>query len=243
MAGTEKVAEGQKKPKASIVLPAYNEAKHIERAVKAVAETMEKTGYDYEIIIAEDGSTDGTDRIAAGLADGKKILHLHSDERLGRGKALNRAFRSAKGDVVAFLDVDMSTDITHLPELLDLALKHGIAIGSRLKKGSVTERPLKRDIPSKMYNFLVRLLLGSRVSDHQCGFKAFRRDVILSILPKVKDNHWFWDTEVLVIAQRMGYDIVEIPVRWKQGDETRVKIAKDSLYMFKCILKMWLGRF
>jgi len=137
---TEKVAESQRKPRASIVLPAYNEAKHIERAVKAVAKTMEKTRYDYEIIIAEDGSTDGTDRIAARLADGKKIRHLHSDERLGRGKALNRAFRSAKGDVVAFLDVDMSTDITHLPELLDLALKHGIAIGSRLKKGSVIER-------------------------------------------------------------------------------------------------------
>ena len=236
------VAERQKKPKVSVILPAYNEARNIERAVKAVVETMEKTGYDYEVIIAEDGSTDGTDKIAAKLADGKKILHLHSDERLGRGGALNRAFSFAKGDVIAFLDVDLSTDLSHLPELLDKAMKHGIAIGSRLKKDSVTERPLKRDIPSKIYNFLVRLLLGSRLSDHQCGFKAFRRDVILSIIPNVKDNHWFWDTEVLVLAQRMGYDVVEIPVRWKQGKETRVKIAKDSLYMFKCIVKMWLGR-
>ncbi|RUM34593.1 MAG: glycosyltransferase family 2 protein [Archaeoglobus sp.] len=230
------------KPDVSIVLPAYNEARNIERAVKAVIETLRKTGFKYEIIIAEDGSTDGTDRIAAGLADGKKILHLHSDERLGRGGALNRAFLSARGDVVAFLDVDLSTDITYLPELIDKALKHGIAIGSRLKKNSITSRPIKRDIPSKVYNFLVRLLLGSKLSDHQCGFKAFRRDIILNIIPKVKDKHWFWDTEVLVVAQRMGYDIVEIPVRWKQGKETKVSVARDSLYMFKCLLKMWLGR-
>ncbi len=224
--------------RASIVLPAYNEARNIERAVKAVIETMEKTGYDYEVIIAEDGSTDGTDKIASRLADGKKIIHLHSDERLGRGKALERAFYSAKGKVVAFLDVDLSTDMSHLPELLEKAEKYGIAIGSRLKKESKTERPAKRDIPSRIYNFLVRLLLGSKVSDHQCGFKAFRREVILSILPEVKDNHWFWDTEVLVIAQRKGYEICEIPVKWKQGEETRVNVLRDSLYMFRRLLEM-----
>ncbi len=235
------MASGEGK-KVSIVLPAYNEAKNIEKAVKAVIETMEKTNYDYEVIIAEDGSTDGTDRIASKLADGRRVIHLHSDRRLGRGKALNRAFTFAKGEVVAFLDVDLSTDMSHLPELIDSALRHGIAIGTRLSKDSVTERPLKRDLPSRVYNFLVRLLLKSKVSDHQCGFKAFRKDVILSIIPEVKDNHWFWDTEVLVIAQRKGYRIVEIPVRWRQGEETRVNVAKDSLYMFKCLLKMWLGR-
>ncbi len=223
----------------SIVLPAYNEARNIERAVKAVIETMDKTKYDYEVIIAEDGSTDGTDKIARRLADGKRVIHLHSDERLGRGKALNRAFSQARGKVVAFLDVDLSTDMSHLPELVDAAFKHGIAIGSRLKRESRTERPIKRDLPSKVYNFLVRLLLKSRVSDHQCGFKAFRKDVIMKILPHVRNNHWFWDTEVLVIAQRMGYEVYEIPVRWKQGEETRVSVAKDSMYMFKCLLGMW----
>ncbi len=223
----------------SIVLPAYNEARNIERAVKAVIETMDRTGYDYEVIIAEDGSTDGTDKIASRLADGKKVIHLHSDQRLGRGKALNRAFTKARGKVVAFLDVDLSTDMAHLPELIDAAFRYGIAVGSRLKKESKTERPIKRDFPSKVYNFLVRLLLNSKVSDHQCGFKAFKKDIITRILPLVKDNHWFWDTEVLVIAQRLGYSVYEIPVRWKQGEETRVSVAKDSMYMFKCLLKMW----
>ncbi len=230
----------------SIVLPAYNEARNIERAVKAVTETMDRTNYDYEVIIAEDGSTDGTDKIARKLADGKRVIHLHSDERLGRGKALNRAFSQARGKVVAFLDVDLSTDMAHLSELIDAAFKHGIAVGSRLKKESKTERPIKRDLPSRVYNFLVRLLLKSKVSDHQCGFKAFRKDVIMKIMPLVRDNHWFWDTEVLVIAQRMGYNVYEIPVRWKQGDETRVSVTKDSIYMFRCLLKMWwrnlLGR-
>ncbi len=226
--------------KVSIVLPAYNEARNLEKAVKAVIDTMEKTKYDYEIIIAEDGSTDGTDVIASKLSDGKKILHLHSKDRLGRGRALERAFRFAKGEVVAFLDVDLSTDMSHLPELIDKALEYGIAIGSRLRKDSVTERPAKRDIPSKVYNFLVRLLLKSKVSDHQCGFKAFKKDIILSIIPSVKDNHWFWDTEVLVIAQKKGFRIYEIPVKWKQGEETRVNVLKDSIYMFKCLIKMWL---
>ncbi len=230
----------------SIVLPAYNEARNIERAVKAVTETMDRTNYDYEVIIAEDGSTDGTDKIARKLADGKRVIHLHSDERLGRGKALNRAFSQARGKVVAFLDVDLSTDMAHLSELIDAAFKHGIAVGSRLKKESKTERPIKRDLPSRVYNFLVRLLLKSKVSDHQCGFKAFRKDVIMKIIPLVRDNHWFWDTEVLVIAQRMGYNVYEIPVRWKQGEETRVSVTKDSIYMFRCLLKMWwrnlLGR-
>ncbi len=228
--------------KVSIVLPAYNEAARIERAVREVENAAKALGYDYEIIIAEDGSTDGTDRIAARIAaENPRVKHLHSDERLGRGKALMRAFGEASGDIVVYMDVDLATDLAHLKELVDAIVEgYDIATGSRLMKGSVAERPLKRDVASKVYNFLVRLFLGSKLRDHQCGFKAFRRDAILKIGELVEDNHWFWDTEVLVLAQRLGYRVKEIPVRWRHGGDTKVNFRRDVVYMFSRVLRMWL---
>ncbi len=229
--------------KVTIVLPAYNEAGRLEGAVKEVKRWAERLGYDYEIIIAEDGSTDGTDKIASRLArEDKRVIHLHSDERIGRGRAIANAFKASSGDVLVYLDVDLSTDMRHLKELIDAVAVEGydIAIGSRLLKESETERPFKRDIASRVYNFLVRVMLGSKLRDHQCGFKAFRRDSVLKILDEVKDRHWFWDTELLVIAQRRGYRIKEIPVRWRQSEESKVRVARDSLYMFTQIVRMWM---
>ncbi|WP_457550451.1 flippase-like domain-containing protein [Archaeoglobus sp.] len=228
--------------KVSVILPAYNEAESIENAVKTVKSYLEKLGYDYEIIIAEDGSTDGTDKIARRLAEkDERIVHLHSDERLGRGKALTNAIKRAKGEIVAYLDVDLSTDMEHFKELVE-AISNGydIATGSRLMKESRAERPLKRDIASRVYNILVRFMLGSKLRDHQCGFKAFKKSSILPLLEKVKDNHWFWDTELLVLAQREGLKVKEIPVRWKQGRDTKVRFKRDVLYMFSQILRMWI---
>ncbi len=229
--------------KVTVVLPAFNEADRLERAVEEVKRWMDKTGYEYEIVIAEDGSTDGTDRIASELAKrDPKVKHLHSDERLGRGRALTRAFKQAEGDVLVYLDVDLSTDMRHLKELIDAVAKEGydLATGSRLMKESKAERPFKRDIASKVYNLLVRLMLGSKLRDHQCGFKAFRRSSILGLLEEVKDDHWFWDTELLVLAQRRGLRVKEIPVRWKQGRDTKVRFTKDVLYMFSQIMRMWM---
>ena len=227
----------------SIVLPAYNEAKRLKNAVEMVREAASKTGYQFEIIIAEDGSRDGTDTIASDLASRyPEVVHLHSDERLGRGRALMNAFQVAKGKVVVYMDVDLATDLRHLKELVDAILVEGydLATGSRLMRESETDRPAKREIASRGYNFLVRLLLGSKIHDHQCGFKAFKKDVILEIGRDVKDNHWFWDTEVLVLAQKRGYRVKEIPVRWKHGGGTKVEFGRDVTYMFSQILRMWM---
>lgn len=229
--------------KVSIVLPAFNEARRLERAVNEVERWVKRTGYDYEIIIAEDGSTDGTDEIAQRLAKSNpKVRHLHSDERLGRGKALKRAFKQADGDVLVYLDVDLSTDMRHLKELIDAVAKEGydVATGSRLMKESQTERSFKRDFASRVYNFLVRTFLGSRLRDHQCGFKAFKRSTVLPLLDDVKDDHWFWDTEILVLAQRRGLKVKEFPIRWRQSGETKVRFTKDVLYMFSQIVRMWM---
>ncbi|MCS7131024.1 MAG: lysylphosphatidylglycerol synthase domain-containing protein [Archaeoglobaceae archaeon] len=224
----------------SIVLPAYNEAKRLRSAVEKIEEYAKNLGYDYEILIAEDGSTDGTDKIAKEIAEkNARVKHLHSDERLGRGRALMNAFKHSSGNIVVYMDVDLSTDLRHLKELVS-AISEGydVATGSRLMKESRAKRPLKRDLASKAYNFLVRFLLGSKIHDHQCGFKAFRKSVILEIGSQAKDTHWFWDTEVLVLAQKKGYKVKEIPVIWEHGGETKVRFKKDVLYMFFQIMRM-----
>ncbi len=232
------------KVKVSAIIPAYNEAERIEKAVMAVVKTLEELGYEYEVIIAEDGSTDGTDIIAARLeAENERVVHLHSDERLGRGRALARAFEAASYPIVMYLDADLSMDLKHLRDLVE-AINSGfqIAIASRLLKESKTQRPFTREIPSRIYNLLVRVILGSKVKDHQCGFKAFNRDAVLDVIREVRDNHWFWDTELLVLAQRRGLSIKEIPVSWKQGEDTKVSVGRDSIYMLKRILELWLRK-
>lgn len=223
----------------SIVFPAYNEAERIEKAIKETEKFLKKINYDYEIIVAEDGSTDGTDKIVQKLVN-DKIRLFHSDVRLGRGKALMNAFEKAKGEIVISMDVDLATNIKHLKDLIE-AIENGydIAIGSRLIEGSKAKRSFERLLYSKVYNFLVRALLKSKIKDHQCGFKAFKKDIVVKLGKEAKDNHWFWDTEILVLAQRKGYKIKEIPVEWTEGKDTKVR-RTDVFYMFSRILKMWL---
>ena len=224
----------------TVILPAYNEAERLKTAFERVKSYMESNFDEFEIIIAEDGSRDGTDAVARSISERFDfVTHLHSDERLGRGKALNRAIKSARYEFVMYMDVDLSTDLKHIRDVY-MALNSGydIAIGSRLLSGSVAKRPAFRELPSRVYNLLVRLMLGSKIRDHQCGFKGFRKSRILPILDRIRDNHWFWDTELLVLAQREGLRIREIPVRWEHGGESKVNVLRDSAYMFRSILRM-----
>jgi len=225
----------------SIVLPAYNEAKRIESTVERTASALLEISSSFEIIIAEDGSMDGTDRICESLARKYDFVkHLHSNERQGRGRALNRAFRSAKGDILGYIDVDLATDMKYLLELIQ-SIRDGydFATGSRMLPQSNVKRPFKRGFASKGFNFLTRLMLGSKLYDHQCGFKSFRRDALFALMDKIKDTHWFWDTELFVRAQRAGYKIKEFPVEWKQGGTTKVNLVKDVFGMGSQIFRLW----
>lgn len=213
-----------------MVLPAYNEAANIEEAVLVTAETLLKITDHFEIIIAEDGSTDGTDRIASSLSEQYSyVVHLHSDKRQGRGKALNRAFKAASGEVLCYIDVDLATDMKYLEKLIRSVSMDGydFATGSRMMRESDAKRPFKREFASRGYNFLVRLFLHSKLYDHQCGFKAFRREALFEFLDEVENEHWFWDTEVLVRAQHKGYRVIEFPVYWRHGGSSKVNLAKD----------------
>ena len=226
----------------SVVLPAFNEANKLETAVAETAAALEGFARSYEIIIAQDGSTDGTDRVAASLSDRNSFVkHFHGEKRLGRGAALKNAFRNSNGEVLVYMDVDLATNIKQLKSLVKAIEEEGVdfAVGSRMLSESKVARSRTRLITSKAYNLLVRTMLGSRVRDHQCGFKAFRREALLPMLDEVAASHWFWDTELLVRALRRGYKIKEIPVEWKSPRESKVRVLRDSSGMGWQVVKLW----
>lgn len=228
----------------SVVLPAYNEEATLERTVEQTVSTLAEflPPGTFEVIIAEDGCTDRTPEIAADLAaDDDRIRHVHSDDRLGRGRALERAFRDARGQTLAYLDTDLATDLSYLERLIE-TVRSGdadVATGSRWVPGHVVDRPSKRGVPSYVYNLLSRVILRSTIRDHQCGFKAFDRDALADLLPQVGDNHWFWDTELLVRAQRAGYTVEEFPVEWTPQGDSKVDLVRDVFGMGSQIVRTW----
>lgn len=228
----------------SVVCPAYNEQETIEDTVKAVLETLSNflPARAFEVIIAEDGCDDRTPEIATRLSEQNgRVRHIHSDQRLGRGGALSHAFERAHGDILVYLDADMATDLGNLEKLVEVIRSEDfdIATGSRWLPESQVNRPAKRGIPSLGYNVLVRTVLRSDFQDHQCGFKAFDRTVLDALLPAIQDEHWFWDTEVLVKAQRRGYRIKEFPVDWTPKRDSKVDLIRDIFSMGSQILRTW----
>lgn len=226
----------------SVVLPAYNEENTIEETVETTIAEMESIVETCEVIIAEDGCDDDTPEIADQLSETEdRVRHFHSDTRLGRGGALSEAFKRCKGTTLVYFDTDLATDMQHLETLVERVRSDGydIATGSRWLSASQAERPVDRRGASWVYNHLVRLLLNSDIRDHQCGFKAFDRDSLLELLPMVENDHWFWDTEVLVRAQTRGYEVTEFPVEWTPEPDTKVDLVADSSRMGKEILRLW----
>jgi uncharacterized membrane protein YbhN (UPF0104 family) len=228
----------------SVVLPAYNEEETIERTVEVTLDALASflpTG-TYEVIVAEDGCEDRTPELAAELAATHlAVRHVHADERLGRGGALEYAFGEADGETLVYFDTDLATDMRHLEELVESVRsgEYDVATGSRWLPGSDADRPATRGVPSQGFNRLVRLFLRSKVRDHQCGFKAFDREALFDVLADVEDDHWFWDTEVLVRAQRAGYRVREFPVEWTPRSDSKVDIVRDVLGMGSQILRTW----
>jgi len=227
-------------PEVTAIIPVFNDRAALGQAIPESLAVLSRISDTYEILVAEDGSTDGSADLARGYETKNPHVKLvHSDTRLGRGTALNRAIRQAQGSIVCYYDVDLATDMQHLPRLIE-EIRQGadISTGSRLLPQSDIRRTGGREIASRSYNFLVRCVLGSRLFDHQCGFKAFNRQKILPLLPAIRSNHWFWDTELLVRAQRKGLTVTEFPVRWRAGKGTTVRL-KDVFSMGSSILRLW----
>lgn len=226
----------------SVVIPVYNGSYFLESCVVELRSYFAKRGVPYELLIAEDGSTDGSRALCRVLQSRyPEITLIQEEERLGRGESLRRAIRMATGDVILYTDVDMATDLRHMDTLIGHVTNgDDIVTGSRYLRGSHAERSIPRLVASRIYNRMVRILLDSHISDHQCGFKAFKREAALRLLPHVKSGHWFWDTEILVRAQIGGLRVSEIPVDWLESpaDRSTVKLASDSFRFFSEILRL-----
>jgi len=228
----------------SVVLPAYNEEGTIEATVETTLATLDTflPRDAFEVIVAEDGCDDRTPEIADRMAAAdERVRHFHSDDRLGRGGALEHAFAAAEGDTLVYFDTDLATDMRHLEELVERVRTGAadVATGSRWMPGQVADRPAKRGVPSRVYNGLVRLVLRSPLRDHQCGFKALSREAFERLHADVEDEHWFWDTELLVRAQRAGLEVAEFPVEWEPKGDTKVDLVRDVFGMGSQILRLW----
>ncbi len=228
----------------TVIIPATNEAMNIERAVLSTISTIKNISQSFEMLVAEDGSTDDTDIIAKKLEkDIPLVRHIHNKKRLGKGGAIVNALKVSCGEIIVIMDADLSANLRHLKELVDSIRNDGyhIAIGSRMFQDSEVIRHKSRDISSKIYNYTVRFIFQSVIRDHQCGFKAFRRDALTDLLKNTKEQGWFWDTEILIKAQIRGYKIREIPIKWRERNfgESKFRLLIDYTIMFTKLFKLW----
>ena len=219
-------------PLIDIVVPVLNEEKILQKSITALDEYMAKhLPYCYQITIADNGSQDKTLEIANNLAKKHQSVRMVSLAERGRGRALKRVWQNSPADILTYMDVDLSTNLDDfLPMIQPLVVgEAGVAIGSRLMKDSRTSRGLKREFISRCYNNIIKWTSRTKFSDAQCGFKAIRRDVAVKFLPKIKDNEWFFDTELLIKTERAGVPIYEQPVTWIEDTDSRVKIVKTAV--------------
>ena len=228
-------------PVLDIVIPVYNEDAQLAASVTTLRRYLDESfPYPTVITVADNASTDNTWPIAEGLArslPGVRAVHL---DQKGRGRALRTAWSSSIAEVVAYMDVDLATGLDALfPLVAPLVSGFGdVAIGTRLAPGSHVVRGTRREFISRGYNQLVRVALRSQTTDAQCGFKAVRRDAAARLLPHIEDNAWFFDTELLVTARRLGMRIHEVPVSWVDDLDSRVKVISTARDDLKGVVRM-----
>jgi glycosyltransferase involved in cell wall biosynthesis len=224
-----------------VVIPVLNEAHVLAASVAKLRQhLLGALPYRWRVVIVDNGSVDGTDEVGRQLAsEHREVAFLHLDQR-GRGRALRHAWANSGADIVCYMDVDLSTDLAALPVTLKALVEEGydVAVGSRLLPESRTRRCAKREFISRIYNLMVKAVLCTRFSDAQCGFKAVTRGVVERIVPQIKDQSWFFDTEMLVLAEKQGYRIKDVPVAWNEDDDSRVKIVRTAWEDIKGVLRL-----
>jgi hypothetical protein len=228
-----------KPPEVTIIMPMRNEEKVLADSIPRLFDYIKKERLNCEFLIIDDASTDSTPQILKSIKFPSYVKVIRNEERKGRGKSIADAMSESRGDIVVSLDADISFDLDILKKFV-AGIKNGndIITGSRYISGANAQRTFMRKFPSFVYNRLVQILLGSKMDDHQCGCKGFRKSAVLPLLPLVKANHWFWDTELLVLAQRKGLKVIEVPITWWEGKYTSVNLFRDSFTMLFDILSL-----
>jgi len=234
-------------PTVDVVIPVYNEEKALPKSIPTLRAFLSEPEFAYEwrIVIADNASIDNTP--AAGRRLSKEypgeVAYVRI-ERKGRGFALKKTWGQSQADVMSYMDVDLSTGITAFPALIKAVAEdgYGVATGSRLMRQSKVKRSFQRTALSRGYNAIIKAMLSTRFSDAQCGFKAINREVAQRVLPLIEDNNWFFDTELLVLAEKMGYRIKDIPVEWVEDTDTRVKIGATVTEDLRGLWRMRVNR-
>lgn len=240
------MTEKTKKPSVNVVIPVYNEEGELAASVGTLRKYLLEnlTDFSWRITIADNASKDKTLAIAKDLSRRfPEVSFIHLPQK-GRGRAVKYVWQKDKADVEAYMDVDLSTDLKHFPPLVrSLTRGYDIAIGTRNAQGArVYGRTMLRTFTSKTYITLIKLFFWVHFSDAQCGFKAVTRRVINEIIPKTLDNEWFFDSELLIIAEKMGYRIYEEPVTWIDNPGSTVRVMKTAQGDLAGLKRLFLTR-
>jgi len=226
------MATDARRQSVEVVVPVYNEAHVLADSIRRLHTYLDESfPFPFTITVADNASTDATWQVATELTHYlPRVRAVHLDQK-GRGRALKHVWSQSTADVVAYMDVDLSTGLDgFLPLVAPLLSGHSdVAIGSRLHRGSAVVRGPKREFISRSYNLLLKVGLAARFSDAQCGFKAVRTEVFRALAPHIEDNAWFFDTELLALAERNGLRIHEVPVDWVDDPDSRVDIVRTAL--------------
>ena len=234
------------KPYLSVIIPAYNEAERIPATLVDIDKRLSASEYSYEILVVNDGSKDNTAEIVRKFIGTIKNLRLVDNaENQGKGGAVKDGMLAASGTIRLFTDADNSTSIDHFDAMVPLFKDYDAVICSRAAKGSVLEpaQPLIRQIPGKLGNLFIQLVLLPGLWDTQCGFKAFKEEVVMKIFPKMRITRWGFDVEILALTKHNGYKTKEIPVHWKNNIFSHVKASAYLQVLFETIkIRWWLWR-
>jgi glycosyltransferase involved in cell wall biosynthesis len=220
------------RPVVEIVVPVHNEQQVLEASIGRLHRYLVSSfPFAFRITVADNASSDATWPLARRLAERLPDVRAVHLAQAGRGRALRQVWGASDAEVVAYMDVDLSTGLEALlPLVAPLLSGHSdLAIGTRLANGAAVVRGPKRELVSRCYNLLLRTTLRARFSDAQCGFKAGRAEVVRALLPVVEDQAWFFDTELLLAAQRAGLRIHEVPVDWVEDTDSRVDVVRTAL--------------
>lgn len=236
----------ERKPTLNVIIPVYNEEIELEKSVSTLSAYLSQNlkDFSWQIAIADNASTDQTFNIARKIASyNKKVKAIHLPQK-GRGRAVKNVWLRDDFDVLAYMDVDLSTDLKHFPPLVRSLLRgYDLAIGSRNAHGArVYGRTLLRTVTSKVYMMLIKVFFLVNFSDAQCGFKAITRKAAQALLPEVQDNGWFFDTELLILAEKSGYRIYEEPVTWIDNPGSTVRVMKTAQGDLEGLWRMFVTR-